>query len=156
MSTDKSNIEISQLQKEISAYLALESTELVFEFNEEPDNRIRLNLITVNPRHRQSFLFHSVDGFNRIDALKSMLAYVKTYREKKNSYTIQWSMRDSDELHTSYFRAKDIMEALEKLHFGRDPNALTIFSVVLNPISWTRNFPQFLHEIWKANLVKSQ
>lgn len=135
MSEDNANIEISRLQKEISAYLALGSTELVFEFHEQPSNKTRLNLVTVNPRHSQSFLFHAVDGYDRTDALRKMLDYVKTYREKKNSYTIQWSMRNSEELHTSYFRAKDIMEALEKLHFGRDPNALTIFSVVLNPIS---------------------
>ena len=64
-----------------------------------------------------------------------MLDYVKTHREKKNSYTIQWSMRNSNELHTSYFRAKDVLEAIEKLYFGRDANSLIIFSVVLNPIS---------------------
>lgn len=135
MSADKSNIEISQLQKEIAGYLSMGATELVFEFEESLAGKVRLNLITINPRHNQSFLFHYVEGYDRVHCLKQMLDYVKSNREKKNSYTIQWSMRESDELHTSYFRAKDVLEAIEKLHFGRDPNSLIIFSIVLNPIS---------------------
>jgi hypothetical protein len=135
MPDDKNNVEISRLQKEISAYLSLGSTELVFEYEELNSGKVRLNLITVNPRHNQSFLFHYVEGYDRVYCLNAMLNYVKTQREKKNSYTIQWSMSKSNELHTSYVRAKDVLEAIEKLHFGRDANSITIFSVVLNPIS---------------------
>lgn len=135
MPEDKHNVEISRLQKEISAYLSLGSTELVFEYDDLSSGKVRLNLITVNPRHNQSFLFHYVEGYDRVQCLSQMLDYVKTHREKKNSYTIQWSMRNSNELHTSYFRAKDVLEAIEKLYFGRDANSIIIFSVVLNPIS---------------------
>ncbi len=127
-------IDISKLQKEIESYLNLGSTSVVFEF-EDHNNRVRLNLVTVNPRHNQSFLFQSMEGYDKTDCLKKMLKYIKTSREKENSYTIQWSVKGANELHTSYFRAKDIPEALDKLVFGRDPNSLNIFSVVLNPIS---------------------
>jgi hypothetical protein len=91
--------------------------------------------VTVNPRHNQSFLFQSVEGYDKKDCLKKMLSYIKTSRDKENSYTIQWSIKGERELHTSYFRARDIQEAIDKLIYGRDPNALNIFSVVLNPIS---------------------
>lgn len=127
-------IDISKLQKEIESYLNLGSTSMVFEF-EEFNNKMRLNLVTVNPRHNQSFLFQSMDGYDKKDCLKKMLKYIKTSRDKENSYTIQWSVKGENELQTSYFSAKDIQEAIDKLIFGRDPNSLNIFSVVLNPIS---------------------
>lgn len=134
MSGDRQNLEISKIQKEIEKYLSLGSTSIIFDY-QTSGNGIRLDVITVNPRHNQSFLFHSVEGFNKIDALNSMLEYVRDFRDKKNSYTIQWSVKGENELHTSYFRAKDIPEAIDKLHYGRDPNGITIFSVVLNPLS---------------------
>ena len=64
-----------------------------------------------------------------------MLDYVKTYKERTSSYTIQWSDRGRNDLETSYFRAKNILEALDKLFYDRDPNSITVFSVMLNPIS---------------------
>ena len=127
-------IDISKLQKEIESYLNLGSTSMVFEF-EEHNSKMHLNLVTVNPRHNQSFLFQSSEGYDKKDCLKKMLKYIKTSREKENSYTIQWSVKGESELHTSYFRARDIQEAIDKLIYGRDPNSLNIFSVVLNPIS---------------------
>jgi len=134
MAATSDAIQISKYQKEIESYLNLGSTSVVFDFDDH-NNQMRLNVITVNPRHNQSFLFHSIEGFDRKDALKKMLQYVKTYKERDNSYTLQWSIKGENELQTSYFRAKDIMEAIDKLNFGRDPNSITIFSVVLNPIS---------------------
>jgi len=134
MTADKQNLEISKIQKEIEAYLRLDRTDLIFDY-QDAGEEVRLDVITINARHNQSFLFHSVNGYNKVDALQQMLDYVKTYRDKKNSYTIQWSVKGESELHTSYFRAKDIPEALDKLTYGRDPNGLTIFSVVLNPVA---------------------
>jgi len=64
-----------------------------------------------------------------------MLHYVQRYKEKENSYTIQWVAKGDTELHTSYFKASNILNALQKLYYGRDMNTITVFSVVLNPIS---------------------
>ena len=64
-----------------------------------------------------------------------MLTYVQSYKEKENSYTIQWVAKGDTELHTSYFKAGNILDALQKLYYGRDMNTITVFSVVLNPIS---------------------
>ena len=92
-------------------------------------------MITINPRHNQSFLFHSVSGFEKIEVLNEMLEYVKNYKEKESSYTIQWSTNADKELHTSYFRASGVHDALDKLYYSRDMNTITVFIVVLNPVA---------------------
>lgn len=131
--TDK-NIEIARLQGEIENYIGLGPGSMVFDF-EEVDRQIELRVITVNPRHRQSFLFHITEGRDKVEALEKMVDYVKNYKEKESSYTIQWRIRGEDHLNTSYFSAKNVIGALDKLFYGRDPNSITVFSVILNPMS---------------------
>jgi hypothetical protein len=133
MTLDK-NIEIANLQGEIGKYIGLGQNSLIFNF-EEGARSVILRLITANSRHNQSFLFHTVEGSSKIEALKEMLEYVKNYKEAESSYTIQWSLKGENLLHTSYFRAKNILSAMDKLYFERDPNSITVFSVMLNPIS---------------------
>ena len=128
------HVKSASLQKEIEDYLGIKEGTLVFEY-QSVEGTIKLDLITVNPRHNQSFLFHSEKGYDKIDALTKMLGYVRNYKEKESSYTIQWMARGDKELHTSYFRAKDIYDALDKLYYGRDMNTITVFSAVLNPVS---------------------
>lgn len=128
------HVEAARIQEEIKNYLGLRSSDLVFEYN-NLGGKVKLDLITVNPRHNQAFLFHNETGNDKVEALKKMLTYVQSYKEKENSYTIQWVMKGGKELHTSYFKAGNIMDALQKLYYGRDMNTITVFSVVLNPIS---------------------
>ena len=128
------HVEAARIQQEIKDYLGLRTADLVFEYT-QVEGKVKLDLITINPRHSQSFLFHSETGADKVDALKKMLEYVQHYKEKENSYTIQWVMKGDTELHTSYFRAGNVMDALQKLYYGRDMNTITVFSVVLNPIS---------------------
>jgi predicted ATP-grasp superfamily ATP-dependent carboligase len=127
-------LEANRVQDQIIEYLGLRSSDLKFEFS-MIDGKTKLDLITINPRHNQSFLFHSATGTDKVDALKKMWKYVQNYKEKENSYTIQWTTKSDSELHTSYFRASNILDVLEKLYYGRDRNTITVFSVVLNPIS---------------------
>ena len=128
------HVEAARIQQEIQSYLGLRSSDLVFEYS-TLEGKVKLDLITVNPRHNQAFLFHSETGSDKVEALKKMLLYVQNYKEKENSYTIQWVVKGGKELHTSYFKAGNIMDALQKLYYGRDMNTITVFSVVLNPIS---------------------
>ncbi len=128
------HVEAARIQQQIKDYLGLRTSDLIFEYSTH-DGKAKLDLITLNPRHSQSFLFHSVTGANKVDALVKMMDYVQSYKEKENSYTIQWVANNEHDLHTSYFRAGNILEALEKLYYGRDRNTLTVFSVVLNPVS---------------------
>jgi hypothetical protein len=131
---NQTHLESARLQKEIEQYIGRTGNQILFEFDESEKETI-LDLITVNAVHRQSFLFQTVKGYDKIDALKKMLDYVKNYKDRESSYTIQWCIKENNELHTSYFRAKNIISALEKLYYGRDANSLIVFSVVLNPIS---------------------
>lgn len=128
------HVEAARIQNEITNFLGLKSSDLVFEYT-STDGKVKLDLITVNPRHNQSFLFKSITGFDKTDVLNKMLDYVRTHKEKESSYTIQWTTKGMGELQTSYFRAKNIYDALDKLYYGRDMNNLTVFSVVLNPIA---------------------
>jgi hypothetical protein len=128
------HVEAARIQQEVKNYLGLRTSDLVFEYSTH-DGKIKLDLITINPRHNQAFLFHSETGTDKLDALRKMLEYVQNYKEKENSYTIQWVAKNDKELHTSYFKASNIMDALQKLYYGRDMNTITVFSVVLNPIS---------------------
>jgi hypothetical protein len=128
------NLEIARLQKAIGDHIGMGPDSLVFNF-ETSGKRTKLFLITLNPRHNQSFLFHAIEGSDKLDALEQMLDYVRNYKERTSSYTIQWSARGDNGLQTSYFRAKNVLEALDKLFYDRDPNSITVFSVILNPIS---------------------
>ena len=95
----------------------------------------RSDLITVNPRHNQSFLFHSAVGMDKLDVLSKMVSYVQSNHPDEKTYTVQWMAKGDRELQTSYFRAHDIYEALDKLYYGRDMNTITVYIVKLNPIS---------------------
>jgi hypothetical protein len=127
-------VETAKIQEAIESHLGLKTNTLIFEYS-QVDGRTKLDLITINPRHNQSFLFHSEWGSNKVDALKKMLTYVQNYKEKENSYTIQWVAKGEKELNTSYFRARNILEAIDKLYYGRDMNTITVFSVVMNPVA---------------------
>lgn len=120
--TKDRNLEIARVQKEIGAYIGIGKDDLVFNY-EETNKGTQLYVITINPRHNQSFLFHSTQGSDKLDALNAMLEYVRTYKERTSSYTIQWSARGDNALQTSYFRARNIMEALDKLFYDRDRTA---------------------------------
>jgi len=128
------HVELVRIQNEIQGHLGLDVHSLIFDYRVQ-DGKTRLDLVTINPRHNQSFLLHTSFGFDKLDALKKMLEYVKESREKESHYTIQWVVRGQKELHTSYFRASNVYEALDKLYYGRDMNTITVFSVNLNPIS---------------------
>lgn len=128
------HVESARIQKEIEDYLGLTSDSLLFDYS-HVNGKVKLDLITVNPRHNQSFLFRSEVGVDKLDVLKKMLKYVRNYKEQEDSYTIQWVIRGKKDLHTSYFRAKNMYDALDKLYYGRDRNTITVFSVVLNPVS---------------------
>jgi len=126
--------EIAGLQREIEQHLGLDANQLRFEYR-QVDGLTRLDLITMNPRHQQSFLFRYETGRDAVECLQKMLDYVRRFRDTESSYTLQWRARGDRELQTSYFRAHNVYEALDKLYFGRDLNTITVFSVVLNPSS---------------------
>ena len=128
------HVESAKIQNEIKNFLGLRSDEVIFEFS-NIDGKIKLDLITINPRHNQSFLLKTINGFDKTDVLHKMLDYVRTHKDKEGSFTIQWMIKGMNELQTSYFRAKNMYDAMDKLYYGRDINNITVFSIVLNPVA---------------------
>ncbi len=134
MSFSDIHVESARLQAEIEDHLGIAGS-LVFDYVNQ-EGKVKLNLITINSRHNQSFLFHSEVGIDKIDVLRKMREYVRGYRtNKEDSYTIQWRAMSDTELHTSYFRAKNMYQALDKLYYNRDMNAIQVYSIVMNPVA---------------------
>lgn len=128
------HVEAAKIQNDIISFLGLKNDELMFEYSPHEGN-VKLDLIPINPRHNQSFLFRSEVGIDKVDALKKAMDYLQHHREKEGSYTVQWMTKGVSGLQTSYFSAKNIYDTLDKLYYGRDMNTITVFSVVLNPIA---------------------
>lgn len=133
VTTPNEHVQITRLQEQIRSHLGLSSDQLFFEYKQGDETT--LNLITINPMHEQSFLFKSLKGPSKVECLETMLAYVESYKEKENTYTIQWAVRGEGELYTSYFRGRNIYDVLEKFHFDRDLNSTVIYSIVLSPLT---------------------
>lgn len=130
----ENHVEIAKIQSEIATYLGLSQDHLIFSFKQK-DNVIKLDLITINPKHDQSFLFNTTRAVDKEEALHKMLDYIKDHFKKEETYTIQWIKIGEEQLHTSYFRAKNIYDVLDKFYFERDLNSYRIYNVGLNPIS---------------------
>lgn len=125
---------VESLESEIYSLLNVEQSEFNFSYKEEGGVTI-LDLTTFNPRHSQSFLFHSVKAIDKIEALTKMTDYIKTHFTKEESFTLQWVKIGENQLQTSYFRAKNFYDVLDKFFFEREINTCKIFSISLNPIS---------------------
>lgn len=134
MTRQDQNVEIAHYQKEIASRLGMDQQNLVFNYKQKNET-VRLDLVTVNPKHEQSFLFHTLTGTDKTDALKKMLEYIDLHYHKESSMTIQWIKIGDNKLHTSYFRAQNMYEALDKFYYGRDMSQYKIFSIALNPVS---------------------
>ena len=128
------NIEIARLQGEIATKLGLESAHVIFDFATH-DGVVKLDLITINPRHEQSFLFHTTKAIDKKEALEKMLDYLATQHKNEQAYTVQWRKVGDAELHTSYFSALNMYDALDKFYFNRELNSFNIFSITLNPVA---------------------
>ena len=134
MTRPDQNVETARYQKDIASRLGIDSDNLIFNYKQKNET-VRLDLVTVNPKHDQSFLFHSITGTDKIDALKKMLDYIDQHYHNESSLTVQWIKVGENKLHTSYFRAQNMYEALDKFYYGRDMGSYKIFSITLNPVS---------------------
>jgi hypothetical protein len=125
---------VSQIENKIASTLSIGSNQLIFEYHEMPDY-VDLDLFTVNEVHKQQFFFHSTEGRDKIEALELMLKYSSNKLFIEDSFTIQWKIKGDTEIHQSYFRAINMMDALDKFYFGRSISSIVIYSIVLNPIA---------------------
>jgi hypothetical protein len=126
--------EINEIKEVIGRHIGMGEDSIQYQVQQE-NGSCKVRLLTVNASHNQTFLFHTSDGETELEAMRAMLEYVRGFKEEESSYTIQWTLRGENMLHTSYFRSKNILGALDKLYFDRDPNSIIVFSVMMNPIS---------------------
>lgn len=120
---------------------ALEETQIYFDYNVVPNNiegetpLIKLDLITINKEHNQKFLFHSLKGQTKIDILQSMIEYITQYKEKLQTYEIEWldSKQGNDKIQQSWFRGNDIFDVLHKFYYEKEKSRFRIFKVKLMP-----------------------
>jgi len=134
MTNTDENIEVARLQTEIVGKLGIRQEHSIFNFNQK-NGTVKLDLVTINAAHEQSFLFHSVTGTDKVDALRKMIVYIDEHYHHESSMTLQWMKVGENKLYTSYFRALNMYEALDKFYYERDLNQYKIFSISLNPVS---------------------
>ena len=72
MTRQDQNVELARYQKDIADRLGIDAQNLIFNYKQKNET-VRLDLVTVNPKHDQSFLFHTETGTDKVDALKKML-----------------------------------------------------------------------------------
>lgn len=128
------NSELEKIHVQIAKMLGLNRELLTFHYSHE-DGKTTLQLATMNPRHQQTFLFHTTQGFGEMDALNKMQEYVQENKNTRSTYTIQWAMEGINDLHTSYFTGKNIYEVLDKFYYGKAITSTIIFNISLNPLS---------------------
>jgi hypothetical protein len=128
------DVRINEIQQKIRDVLGINKNNISFEFHQMPEY-VDLDLMTTSPIHKQSFLFHSSEGRDKIEALELMLKYVNNQLFIEDSYTIQWKLLGSNKIHQSYFRAKNIMDSLDKFYYGRSLSSVIVYSIQLNPLS---------------------
>lgn len=131
--TDK-NTEIAKYHGAIENCIGLGPGSVIFD-PEEVGEGLERGVTTVNPQQPQSFLCYQTTGKDNLGAMCDLTDYVKYYKEKESSYTFQWPINGEKHLNTSYFSAKNMLESLDKLFFGRDANPIKVFSVLLNPMT---------------------
>tara|TARA_B100001093_G_C26833075_1_gene1017058 strand:+ start:384 stop:785 length:402 start_codon:yes stop_codon:yes gene_type:complete len=123
-----------EIKNKIAQSLNIGLDQMVFDYHQMPDY-VDLDLFTINKVHKQQFFFHSSEGRDRIEALELMLKYAKNKLFIEDSFTVQWKVKGETEIHQSYFRAINMMDALDKFYFGRSISSIVIYSIVLNPIA---------------------
>jgi len=129
-----SQVNVAKLQGEVATLLGIKQDHLIFSYKQK-ENIIKLDLITINPQHDQSFLFHSIKAINKEEALMKMKEYIEIHYSSEDSFTLQWIKVGEQKLHTSYFRAQNMYEVLDKFYYERDLSSYRIFNISLNPIS---------------------
>ena len=128
------NVDIARLQKDICEKLGLQAEHVVFDISQH-EGVVKLDLITISARHNQSFLYHTTKAIDKREAFQKMFDYVSNKNKNENTYTVQWRKVGDSELHTSYFRARNMYEALDKFYYNREMNSFNIFSITLNPVA---------------------
>ncbi|ETO17450.1 hypothetical protein RFI_19872 [Reticulomyxa filosa] len=59
-------------------------------------HKVRVKLVTFNPKHRSTFLVHEIECKTRFEALTDILQYVKDrVRDEEKCYSVTWKMKEN-------------------------------------------------------------
>jgi hypothetical protein len=124
-----------QLKEQIAEILDMKPDLLLYELNEKSAREFVLNLTTISPnRHHTKFLFHSSVGSSPQEALMKMYEYVTTHMKNQDTFQIRWHNPKTKEVEISWFRASNIIEALDKFFYdGKEVGDYKIYEVTLQP-----------------------
>lgn len=104
-----------------------------FEYHESILGHTDLYVLTVNRVTDKVFLLTRIKGNDDLECLHKALDYLTDMYKPDNNYIVRWKAEDSDEIHRSYFRAKNEDGVKEKFEFDTLANA-TIVSIEQSPI----------------------
>lgn len=120
--------EIVRLQQQIEDLLAIDG-KLYFDFSPE-NNDMRLSLVTVRASHKQPFLYHSLSGEDRKDALQQMITYIQRPPKAAFVFEVRWYHTKYPEVvYTSRFRGASVFEVLDKCYYQTKPEELVVKSI---------------------------
>ena len=124
-----------QLKDQIANILDMKPELLGYELREKGAHEFVLDLTTISPnRHHTRFLFHSSPGSSPQDALLKMYEYVTTHMKNQDTFQIRWHNPKTKEVEVSWFRASNIIEALDKFFYdGKEVGDYKIYEVTLQP-----------------------
>ncbi|MCS6821456.1 MAG: hypothetical protein NZ551_06260 [Microscillaceae bacterium] len=119
----------------------LNDTQIYFDYNTIVQNDgnllVKLDLITINKEHNQKFLFHSIQGKDKVSILEEMIAYIDNYKRHLEIYEIEWLnlKAPNPSIQTSWFRGNDIFDVLHKFYYDKEKSQFKIFKIKLMPMA---------------------
>jgi hypothetical protein len=81
----------------------------------QDEKKIRLDILSCNPRTKQVFLLMKKYGVSHTDCLEKSLLKIKNQNPDEYGWEVRWS--DGENWHISYFRGKSKKEVKEKLNY---------------------------------------
>ncbi len=136
---------LKEIELENKVREILNDTQIYFDYNIVPNNvnenehdlpLIKLDLITINKEHNQKFLFHSVKGASKIGILKEVITYIQEYKERSESYEIEWiHLKQPEKTQVSWFSGNDILDVLHKFYYNKEKTQFKIFRLKLMPMA---------------------
>jgi hypothetical protein len=122
------------LKSEIARILDMDPELLIYEGRQNKEGRYVLNLTTISPnKHKTKFLFHSTTSDTQDQALSDMFDYVTKHMKDQDTFQIRWHNPTTKQMEVSWFRASNIIEALDKFFHGKEIGDYKIYEVSLRP-----------------------
>src|SRR5688572_10806686 len=126
---EQKNMDPKKLKSEIAAILDINPELLIYEERQNKAGQHVLDLTTISPnRHKTKFLLHSSTAESAEKALQDMYNYVTKHMKEQDTFQIRWHNPQTREVEVSWFRASNIMEALNKFyHKGKEIGEYKIY-----------------------------